>query len=110
MSRNPKSYEEIIRKTVVDPDSSARPTLEQEQAASEGFRALDTDERGLHARVVQALAATGAVGVTVEVEVDRDLVILRGRVTDPALLRTFEDAVASVPGVTTIHDQIVVTS
>lgn len=106
--RNPRSYEEIIRKTVVDPDSSVRPTLEQERAAREGFRALDTDEKDLHARVVQALAAAGAVDVTVEVS--RDLVILRGRVADTVLLRRIENATASVPGVSTIHNQVVVGS
>lgn len=104
--RNPKSYEEIIRKTVVDPDSSVRPTLAQERAAREGFRALDTDEQDLHDRVVQALASTGAAGVTVEVS--RDLVTLRGRVADTVILRRLENATASVPGVSTIHNQVVV--
>lgn len=106
--RNPKTYEEIIRRTVVDPDSSVRPTLAQERAAREGFRALDTDEQDLHDRVVQALAAAGAAGVTVEVS--RDLVTLRGKVADIALLRTVENATASIPGVSTIHNQIVVGS
>jgi BON domain len=106
--RNPKTYEEIIRKTVVDPDSSVRPTLDQERAAREGFRALDTFEQDLHERVVQALVAAGAPSVTVEVS--RDLVTLRGRVADIALLRTIENATASVPGVSTIHNQIVVGS
>src|ERR1041384_3461452 len=40
-TKNSKSYEEIVRQTVLDPDSSKRPTLGQEQAAREGFRALD---------------------------------------------------------------------
>ena len=95
-----------MRWTVVDPDSSVRPTREQEQAALEGFRALDTVEQALHDRVVHALAATGITGVTVEV--NRDLIILRGRVPDITRLRTLEDTVATVPGVTTIHDQVVV--
>jgi hypothetical protein len=114
MSRNtsgpPRSYEEVVRKTVVDPDSSARPTLEQEQAAREGLRALDSDERALQDRVVRAVSSTGANAAGVTVEVSRELVTLRGRVADPAMLRAVEDAVARVPGVATIHSLIVVGS
>jgi hypothetical protein len=106
IGRNPRSYDEIVRWTVVDPDSSVRPTREQEQAAREGFRAMDTVEQALHDRVVHALAATGITGVTVEV--NGDLVILRGWAPDITRLRTLEDTVANVPGVTTIHDQVVV--
>jgi len=103
---NPRSYEEIVRRTVVDPDSSVRPTLEQEQAAREGFRALDADEQALQDHVVRAVNSTGITDVAVEVT--RDLVTLRGRVADPSLLRSLEDAVANVPGVTTIHDMVIV--
>jgi BON domain len=104
--RKPKSYEEIVRQTVAEPDGTARPTLEQEQAAREGFRALDTDERALYDRVVDAIATAGAAGVTAEVS--RDLVTLRGWVADTALLRAVDEAIARIPGVETIHDQIMV--
>ena len=107
-SRNPRSYEEIVRKTVVDPDSSARPTLEQEKAARSGFRALDTDEQALCDHVVDALTTAGISGVTAEVS--RDLVTLRGRVANDALLRALEDTVAQVSGVSTVHNQVVVGS
>lgn len=103
MSR-PNSYDEIVRKTVVDPDSSQRPTKEQEQQAREGFRALDDDEQALTSRVQAALASFPAVTV----EVSRDLVTLRGRVADPDALRAAENAAARVPGVDTIHNQIVI--
>src|SRR5262249_2871640 len=99
-------YEEIVRRTVVDPDSTERPALAQEQAAREGFRALDADERALYDQVVDAIAAAGAAGVTAEVR--RDLVTLRGWVADDALLRAVDDAIARIPVVETIHDQIVV--
>jgi len=105
--RNPKSYEEIVRTTVVEPDSSARPTLGQEERAREGFRALDGDEQGLQDRVLGALASSG-VGATVTVEVTRELVTLRGRVSDAGALRALEDAVARVPGVGTVHNKVVV--
>jgi osmotically-inducible protein OsmY len=110
MAKNPKSYEEIVRQTVVDPDSSARPTLQQEQAGREGFRALDADERVLHDRVLGALATSGMDVSGVTVEITRELVTLRGRVTDSAVLRTLEDTVARVSGVDTIHNLVVVGS
>jgi hypothetical protein len=108
--RNPRSYDDIVRRTVVEPDTSIRPTREQEQAAREGFRALDPDEQVLHDRVVQALAALGPGASHVTSEVSRELVTLRGQVADVAMLRRIEDAVAYVTGVDTIHNQVVVTA
>ncbi|HET7500407.1 MAG TPA: BON domain-containing protein [Kofleriaceae bacterium] len=107
-ARKPSSYEEIVRQTVVDPDSSVRPTLAQEKASREGFRALDKDERALEQRVVAALATSGAEISHVTAEITRDLVTLRGRVPDVSMLGVLENAVARVPGVETIHNQIVV--
>jgi hypothetical protein len=104
--KNLKSYEEIVRQTVVDPDSSERPTLEQEAAGREGFRALDPDERLLQERVLGAISGADISGVTVEVT--RERVTLRGRVANSGELRMLEDAVALVPGVDTIHNQVVV--
>lgn len=107
--KNPKSYDDIVRQTVVDPDSSVRPTKGQEQQARDGFRAVDGDEAELQGRVQQALAGThGAAGITIEVA--RDLVTLRGRVAEAADLRAIEDRVAAVAGVATVHNQIVVGS
>jgi hypothetical protein len=108
--RNPSSYDDIVRRTVVEPDSSTRPTQQQEQAARNGFRALDPDEQVLHDRVKQALATLGAVASQVTVEVSRELVTLRGQVSDAAMLRRIEDAVAYVTGVETIHNQVVVSA
>jgi BON domain-containing protein len=106
--RKPNSYDDIVRSTVIDPDTSTRPTREQEQAAREGFRALDADEQVLYDRVRQALAGLGADAAEVTAEVSRELVTLRGRVREPAMLRRIEDAVAYVTGVETIHNQVVV--
>jgi osmotically-inducible protein OsmY len=106
--RNPRSYDDIVRQTVIEPDTSTRPTRDQEQAAREGFRALDPDEQVLHDRVTQALAALGPAAARVTAEVSRELVTLRGQVADVAMLRRIEDAVAYVTGVETIHNQVVV--
>jgi hypothetical protein len=108
--KNSKSYDEIVRSTVVDPDSSVRPTKQQEKEAREGFRALDADEQALHIRVVQALASAGADASAVAIEVSGSLVRLSGQVPDSKMLRSIEDAVAAVPGVETIHNQVVVGS
>lgn len=106
--RNPSSYDDIVRRTVVDPDSSVRPTRDQEKAAREGFRALDPDEQVLQDRVQQVLGTLGTEASGVTAEVSRELVTLRGQVGNAALLRKLEDAVAYVTGVETIHNQVVV--
>jgi hypothetical protein len=108
--KNPRSYDDIVRSTVVDPDSSVRPTKEQEQQAREGFRATDAEEQALHARVMTAIAATGPDAAGVTAEITGDLVRLSGQVPNSAMLRTLEDAVARVDGVETIHNQVVVGS
>jgi hypothetical protein len=106
--QKPSTYDDIVRRTVVDPDSSTRPSREQEQAAREGFRALDPDEQVLHDRVAQAIAGLGPDAARVTPEVSREIVTLRGQVRDAAMLRRIEDAVAYVTGVETIHNQVVV--
>jgi osmotically-inducible protein OsmY len=108
--RNPKSYDDIVRSTVLDPDSSQRPTRQQEREAREGFRAVDAGEQALHARVIAALAASGVDTSRVAVEISDDLVRLDGEVADSAALRVLEDTVAQVAGVATIHNQVVVGS
>lgn len=102
----PKSYEDIVRATVLAPDGSVQPSRAQEQAAREGFRALDPEEQQLQKRVEGALSSLGASGVTVEVS--RELVTLMGQVKDVQTLQSIEDAIARLDGVETIHNQIVV--
>jgi HSP20 family molecular chaperone IbpA len=106
--RNPKSYDDIVRETVLDPDLSKRPTREQERAAREGYWMLDDEERALRERILEAIAAAGAHPSDITVEVARDLVTLRGRVADQSMLRAIEDAVAGIAGVATVHNQVVV--
>jgi hypothetical protein len=100
----PKTYDEIVRKTVPEPDSSFRPSPEQVRQAYEGFRALDPDEQALQARVQAAL--NGHPGVTVEV--DHDCVIMRGEVRSPDELRRVSDLVRAVDGVGAVDDQLVI--
>jgi osmotically-inducible protein OsmY len=97
------TYDDIVRKTVPEPDSSFRPSPEQIQQAKDGFRALDADEQALEARVRSALA--GASGVTVEVA--RDRVTLRGSV-DQATANQLADRVRAIEGVSSVDDQLVI--
>ncbi len=99
----PKSYDDIVRKTVPEPDSSWRPSAEQVKQAYEGFRALDADEQALQARVQSALAGKGDITV----EVERDRVTLRGRVRDPQDLTRIPDLVRGIDGVGSVDDQLV---
>ena len=100
----PKTYDEIVRKTVPEPDSSFRPSPEQVKQAYEGFRALDADEQALQQRVQAAIAGRGDITV----EVDHERVILRGRVRDAADLRRIPELVRGIDGVGSVDDQLVV--
>jgi BON domain-containing protein len=106
--RIPKSYDEITRRTVPEPDSSFRPTSDQERAAFEGERILSSDEQALHAKVADALGSSGADVSSVSIEIDGSRVTLRGRVSDVALLPQLESAVRTVDEVGDIVDLVVV--
>jgi hypothetical protein len=107
-NRPPRTYDEIVRATVPDPDSSWRPTPEQERRAREGFRALDPDEQRLSDRVHDTLLAAGIDTTQLHIEIDRDRVILRGHVRDHHALSRIPDLVRDVEGVGTVIDQLVI--
>jgi len=104
----PRSYEEIVRRTVPDPDSSWRPTLEEEKRAFEGFRALTPEEQELQEHVQDALLAAGLDASTLQIEIDRDRVILRGQVRDQESLMRIPSVVGQVDGVRAVVDQLVI--
>lgn len=107
-NRPPRSYEEIVRATVPDPDSSWRPSIEEEHRAFEGYRAMEPEEQRLCNRVHDALLAAGMDTTKIKIEVDRDRVILRGQVTDQEMLRQVPDIVRDVDGVGALVDQLVI--
>lgn len=107
MPNPPKTYDEITRATVPEPDSSFRPTAEQKKQALEGFRALDSDEQALADRVHAALAGNDAAA-GVQIEVERGRVTLRGQVADAAALTRVVDAVRGIGGIGEVVDQLVV--
>lgn len=107
-ARGSQTYDEITRRTVPEPDSSFRPTKEQERQAFEGYRAMDDDESALHARVMDALRDSGMNWQNITIEVDRDRVSVRGSVDDDQDLQRIPDLIRSVEGVSAVDDRLVV--
>jgi hypothetical protein len=107
-NRPPRTYDEIVRATVPEPDSSWRPSAEQEHRAYEGFRAMDPEEQRLCHRVHDALLAAGIDTTQLKIEVDRSRVILRGQVRDAHTLMHIPDLVRDVEGVASVVDQLVI--
>jgi osmotically-inducible protein OsmY len=106
MPDKPLTYDEITRRTVPEPDSSFRPTREQEEAAYRGFRATTPDEDRLAAKVRTALASHDLADVSLEITGVR--VALRGKVRDVALIDRLGAAVAAVDGVEGVDNFLVV--
>jgi osmotically-inducible protein OsmY len=107
-NRPPKTYDEIVRATVPEPDSSWRPTPAQEQQAREGFRAMDAEEQQLHQRVLAAMASASIDTSRIQIEIDRDRVTLRGQVRDRETLTRVAQVVGEVDGVRAVLDQLVI--
>jgi len=107
-TRPPRSYEEIVRRTVPDPDSSYRPPQEVERRAREGYRALTPDEQKLSDDIHDALIMAGISAARLSIEVDRDHVVLRGNVRDVHTDYKVEQVVRSVEGVRSVVNQLVI--
>ncbi len=85
--------------------------MRQEQLAREGFRQLDPHEQALCKRVVEALEdALRSSNETwgFDIEIDRETVILHGRVRDPGTLSLIEETVRDVDGVLRVDNRLVV--
>lgn len=108
MPNPPRSYDEIVRATVPLPDTSWQPSPEEEIRAKEGYRAMSPDEQRLCERVHDALLAAGINTQPIQIEADRDRVILRGQVRDRHVLERIPDLVRGVEGVRYVVDQLVV--
>ncbi|MDX2087043.1 MAG: BON domain-containing protein [Kofleriaceae bacterium] len=107
----PRSYDEITRRTVPNPDSSWRPTEQQEEDAYAGRHFLTDDERKLLGRVTDVLLDTPGIdmcGVNVEVEDTR--VTLRGHCANPSAIERIVRAVSSIEEVSEVVDRLVVSA
>ncbi|HSD89651.1 MAG TPA: BON domain-containing protein [Kofleriaceae bacterium] len=107
-SHTSRTYDEITRATVPEPDSSFRPTKEQERQAFEGYRAMDDDEKVLHARVMDALRDSGLNWQDIAIEVERDRVSVRGSVEDERDLSRIPELIRGIEGVGDVVDRLVV--
>ncbi len=109
----PSSYDEIVRRTVPEPDSSFRPTTDQVAQAGEESRSerqlaqMTDDERALHARIAQAIASVQRLG-EISFELDGGSVTLSGRVHDAASIQQVESLVSAVGGIASINNRLVV--
>ncbi len=106
------SYDDIVRRTVPNPDSSFRPSREQVEIAQRApadrpALAMSDDEQALHARVVAALRADPAVVANgVRVDVERTRVILSGGVAGPEMVQRVEQIAAAIDGVTDVENHL----
>jgi len=89
-----RTYDEITRLTVPDPDSSFRPPLSGEASTPSGLRD----------RVIDALEANGLFGIAFEVIDAR--VLVRGDVRDAATRDRIERVVAAVDGVESVESRL----
>ncbi len=106
MSTKSLTYDEITRRTVPEPDSSFRPTKEQEEAAYRGFRATTPDEDLLASKVRAALEGHDLSEITIEITGSN--VALRGRVREVSAIASLEAQAASVEGVSHVDNHLVV--
>ncbi len=103
-----KTYDDIVRSTVPELDSSMRPTRAQVQQSREGFRAMDDAEQALYARISEATLVGGVAMGSVQLEVARDAVTLHGNVADAAAIDRVEALVREVDGVGSVVNRLVV--
>ena len=101
--RSPQTYDEIVARTVPEPDGSFRPTPEQRQDTREG-RLLSTEDELLAEQIEAALHRAGVTGVTWEVQDAR--VTLRGAVPDAGTLDRIERIVRAIEGVEVLEDRM----
>jgi hypothetical protein len=112
-STSSSRYDEIVRKTVPDPDTSWRPSPEQIRAAMEGERVLSPEEQDLLDCISGALLADDELAEElaawdIDVEVERDTVRLNGKVGTIAILERIGEVVAGVEGVRKVMNKLVV--
>ncbi len=103
-----RTYDEVVRETVPDLDSSQRPSKAQEQEAREGHRDMDDSEKLLYARASDALIGAGVPLGSVELEIARDHLTLRGHVSDINTVLRVEQTMREVEGIASVDNKLVV--
>jgi osmotically-inducible protein OsmY len=115
--RNASSYDEIVRRTVPQPDSSFRSTIDEEhlsrhragKAADHVPHEPTAGERATLAKVRAALEADHAIDLTnVRLAMDGRELVIRGIVPGPATSARIEDVAGHVDGVDRIDNQLAI--
>lgn len=103
-SRPPETYDEITARTVPDPDSSYRPTREQEREAF--ARVEPPPDEALAVRVREALLELGDDLMSrLSVEIDGERVVVHGPVADIETWRRLDDHLRAVEGVQSLDNR-----
>jgi hypothetical protein len=97
----PRSYDEIVARTVPDPDSSFRPTPHQREEALAHVEPPRDD--ALAVAVDEALREVGFDHLSFEIDGSR--VILRGAVPDLQAWHRVDAAIHTVPGAEEIDNR-----
>lgn len=117
--KTPSSYDEILRRTVVNTDTSMRPSREEEMLSRHRFgeatehrpRPLTKTELELLDRVRRTLMADPGLDLTnVEITVDGRCVVLTGDVPGIATSIRIADLAGGLHGVDGVDNQLVVRS
>ncbi|HEY3805227.1 MAG TPA: BON domain-containing protein [Kofleriaceae bacterium] len=115
--RNASSYDEIVRRTVPEPNSGFRASIEEEhlsrhragKAADHVPHAETDEERATLARVVAMLENDPAIDLSeVRLSMDGRELVIKGRVPGPATSARIEDVAARDHGVDRIDNQLAV--
>jgi hypothetical protein len=101
----PRSYDEIVRNTVLDPDGAYRPSAQQVRAAFHG--PTTACEEAILELVRDALLAARVDTSQLHIVVEHDWVVLRGPVLLPHEVRQIVEVVERVPGVRGVTDLMV---
>src|SRR5881394_1998587 len=96
--RPPRSYDEIVRRTVPNPDSSWRPSREQETYAQQ--HSLQPELQGVCDDIHDALIIAGVDANALRCIVDAEHVVVRGWAPDRKSADHIISVVSRVPGVT----------
>jgi osmotically-inducible protein OsmY len=115
--RNISSYDDIVRRTVPEPDSSFRADVDEEhlsrhragQAADHQPHGQTPEEQQTVARVRAALEADASIDLSaVLLEMDGRELVLRGNVPGASTSARIEDVAGHVEGVDRIDNQLAI--
>jgi hypothetical protein len=111
-SKAPGSYDDIVRRTVPNPDTSFRPTRAQvedayKDPADRPDLHLDADERALRDRVRAAFASDPSLyDARIRVDIEGTTVVLSGTVNGPPLVHRAEEIVRTIEGVRDVDNEL----